>query len=417
MSTSITPIPPDVPPQAARKVRVAYFVSHPIQYQAPLLRCVSDQPDIDLSVFFFSDFSTRSYVDAGFGVAVQWDIPLLEGYRHEFLPTIRDRGRLGFADPICRGIWKTLKDGQFDVVWLHGYHTLNHLHVLVAAKALGIPVLLRAESTLSDRPRGSLRLAAKKLFFSSLRSTVTALLPISTANVEYWNVYMPQKCQFLVPYAVDNDFFQAKTKAASSHREEFRASLGLESQRPIILFASKLQTRKRCIDLVEAYFRLYERSAENRKPYLVIVGDGEERNAVQARIGNKLGNNIIMTGFRNQSELPAFFDLCDVFVLPSVWEPFGLIVNEVMNSARPVVVSDEVGCQRDLVKHKATGMVFKAGNIDELAQALEYILETPERTHEMGRHALEHIQNFSYKQDITALKCAISHAIQNSQLA
>jgi hypothetical protein len=46
-------------------VRLAYLVSHPIQYQAPLLRRIAQEPDIDLTVFFGSDFSVRGYRDAG----------------------------------------------------------------------------------------------------------------------------------------------------------------------------------------------------------------------------------------------------------------------------------------------------------------------------------------------------------------
>ncbi len=64
-----------------KKVRLAYLVSHPIQYQAPLLRRIAQEPDIDLTVFFGSDFSLRSYQDEGFGVDVKWDVPLLDGYR------------------------------------------------------------------------------------------------------------------------------------------------------------------------------------------------------------------------------------------------------------------------------------------------------------------------------------------------
>ena len=61
-----------------RPTRLAYLVSHPIQYQAPLLRRIAREPDIDLTVLFGSDFSVRGYQDRGFGVAVQWDVPLLE---------------------------------------------------------------------------------------------------------------------------------------------------------------------------------------------------------------------------------------------------------------------------------------------------------------------------------------------------
>src|SRR4051794_26179897 len=57
------------------KVRLAYLVSHPIQYQAPMLRRIAQEPDIDLTVFFGSDFSVRDYKDEGFGVGVKWDVP------------------------------------------------------------------------------------------------------------------------------------------------------------------------------------------------------------------------------------------------------------------------------------------------------------------------------------------------------
>ena len=80
-----------------KKWRLAYLVSHPIQYQAPLLRLISAEPDIDLTVFFCSDLSVRVYHDDGFGQALQWDVPLLDGYRHEFLPAFGGTDRLSFC--------------------------------------------------------------------------------------------------------------------------------------------------------------------------------------------------------------------------------------------------------------------------------------------------------------------------------
>src|SRR5258708_35292986 len=71
------------------KVRLAYLVSHPIQYQAPMLRRIAQEPDIYLTVFFGSDFSVRDYKDEGFGVGVKWDGPLRDGLHHIFLPVLR----------------------------------------------------------------------------------------------------------------------------------------------------------------------------------------------------------------------------------------------------------------------------------------------------------------------------------------
>src|ERR1700722_17524329 len=104
-----------------RKFRLAYMVSHPIQYQAPMLRRLAQEPDIDLTVFFWSDDGAQEYTDQGFGgVRVKWDVPLLEGYKYEFLPAIWSLSEPGFASPINRGFYRALKKGKFDALWLHG---------------------------------------------------------------------------------------------------------------------------------------------------------------------------------------------------------------------------------------------------------------------------------------------------------
>ncbi len=96
--------------QAPRRIRLAYLVSHPIQYQAPLLRRIAQEPDIDLTVFFGSDFSVRGYKDVGFGgVGVKWDVPLVDGYKHVFLPRLRDGNDVSFATPLNRGIFSALR--------------------------------------------------------------------------------------------------------------------------------------------------------------------------------------------------------------------------------------------------------------------------------------------------------------------
>src|SRR5665811_1535881 len=93
------------------KIRLAYLVTHPIQYQAPLLRRIAADPGIDLTVFFCSDFSLRSYKDAGFGVNVEWDVPLTEGYRSVVLPRWRDTDSPSPTRPISRGIFRALLRG------------------------------------------------------------------------------------------------------------------------------------------------------------------------------------------------------------------------------------------------------------------------------------------------------------------
>lgn len=397
-------------------MRLAYLVSHPIQYQAPLLRRIAQEPDIDLTVLFGSDFPVRGYKDQGFGVGIKWDIPLLDGYKHVFLPRLRDGQDVSFAMPVNYGIVSRLRgsDGNpgFDALWVHGYATVNAMHGIVAAKTLGIPVLVRAESWLRDRGRSGIKLLLKNIFFAGLQRMVDAVLPIGTLNSEYWHHYFGAAVpQFLMPYAVDNRYFADRAREAQAGRASLQAELGLDSTRPVILFASKLQTRKHCDHLIDAYARLSPAPGTDPSPYLVIVGDGEERAALERQATATGFGSIRFCGFRNQSELPRFFDLAAVFVLPSRHEPWGLIVNEVMNAARPAIVSDDVGCVPDLIQDGVNGCIYPVGDAGALAEALRRVLERPGASGEMGQRAFERIQSWGFEEDIQGLRQALAAVV------
>ena len=403
-----------------RKVRLAYLVSHPIQYQAPLLRRIALEPDIDLTVLFGSDFSVRGYKDRGFGVEVAWDTPLLEGYRSEFLRPLRDTGEVSPTAPISRGIFHRLqqRDGSpaFDALWVHGYASINSLQAILAANALGIPVLLRAESWLADRARTPSRLAIKSAFFKLLSKGISAVLPIGTVNAAYWTHYFGASVpQFLMPYAVNNEYFADLAAAAAPRQHELRTELGLSPERPLILFASKLQQRKHADHLLEAYSRFIETRTPENRPYLVVVGDGEQRAQLETQAQQLRLEDVRFAGFRNQSELPRFFQLADVFVLPSRHEPWGLIVNEAMASGCPVIVSTDVGCHADLVTDGVEGCVFPVGDIPALTQALHRVFFSPGSAATMGEAARRRISTWTYEEDIQGLRRALAAVTRSSK--
>jgi glycosyltransferase involved in cell wall biosynthesis len=394
-------------------MRLAYLVSHPIQYQAPLLRRIACEPGIDLTVLFGSDFSVRGYRDQGFGVEVAWDTPLLEGYTSEFLKPWRDTGTVSFFSPISRGLYRRLRELRPDALWVHGYASLNALHGILAAKRLGIPVLLRAESWLGDRPRSELKLAAKSLLLRALRPAIAAVLPIGTLNAAYWTHYFPTVPQFPMPYAVDNDGFAAR--AAAADPSALRAELQLDPDRPVILFASKLQPRKHADQLLSAFAALLTQPLTNL-PCLVIVGDGEERARLeQQAVHLGILDHVRFAGFRNQSELPDFFRLASVFVLPSRHEPWGLVVNEAMACGCAVVVSTDVGCHVDLVSDGLQGCVYPVGDIAALTRALRRVLATAETATVMGEAARRRMASWSFEQDVQGLRAALAHITQRAR--
>lgn len=400
------------PARRNRPVRVAYFVSHPIQYQAPLLRRIAQEPDIEMKTFFCSDVSVRGYRDEGFGVHVQWDTPLLEGYEHEFLPGFREGERLGFARPLNWGFFQRLRRGRFDAVWVFGYNRLASLQAIFAANLLRIPVMIRTDSNLFSPVRPKRTLLAKSILARLLKPAITSVLSAGHANTKYWQHYFGRDFPiFTMPYAVDNDFFQRKSLEAAPRREEFRREMGLEPGRPVILYAAKFHDWKRGIDLIEAFIRLAPAPGVDPPAYLLLAGDGAERANLEARVRSSGLSSIRFLGFRNQTELPPLFDLCDIFVLPSHREPWGLIVNEVMNAGRPIIVTDTVGCQSDLVQNGLNGFVYPACDVQALSDCLARLLGDPALRASMGENSLRLIQQFSFEQNVAGLRQALAHAV------
>jgi glycosyltransferase involved in cell wall biosynthesis len=393
---------------ADKRYRVAYLVTHPIQYQVPLLRLIAQQPDIALTVFFQSDMSLRAYKDAGFGRAIDWDVPLLGGYEHEFLPGLYRHDAITAQRPISWGLASRLRRERFDALWVHGYARWVNWAAIACAKARGLKVFVRDEATGYSAQRSAFRQGAKRIFFAALRNFVDGFLAIGSGNRDYFLSQGIDPAQvFTMPYCVDNEFFAARARAAEPSREGLRLDLGLEPGRAVILFASKFEPRKRPQDLLAAYRQLIESSAVDPAPYLILAGDGALKSSIEGEARSAGLEGARFLGFRNQTELPALYDLCDVFVLPSVDEPWGLVVNEVMAAGRPIVASDRVGCARDLVRNGVNGYVFPAGDVSALADALARILSNPVRAAVMGEASRDMMGQWSFNEDIAGLRAAL----------
>jgi glycosyltransferase involved in cell wall biosynthesis len=372
-----------------------------------MLAHIAADPDIELTAFFCSNHSTRSFVDSGFAREVTWDVPLLRGYNHVFLPAFGKAEKVGVVRPWTHGIAHALRRGRFDALWVHGYARVAHLAAIAHAKRLGLKVLLRDEVWARSRPRGTTKSAVHRVFFAGLRRLCDAVLAIGTYNRDYMLRHgFPPTRVFLMPYAVDNTFFRSHAEKAGRDRERLRADLGLAPERAVILSVSKLQPRKHAADLLAAYAEIVR--TNNLPPYLLLVGDGECAPALQeaARTQGLEGTRFL--GFRGQLELPALYDLCDVFVLPSRHEPWGLVINEAMNAGRTIIASDEVGAAGDLVHVNENGLVFPAGDVPALAAALTRVLSDPDLRHRMGARSKDLVSQWGFGQDLLALKQALA---------
>ncbi len=388
--------------------RLAYFVSHPIQYQAPLLRLIAADLEIELKVFFYSDFSLKPYQDSGFNRVIQWDIPLIDGYKYQFLKTWTiGKKKLSLQQSIAKDIKNQLSNGKYDAIWVHGWSMICGIQAILAAEQLGIPILMRGESNNLNKSNNKIKNKVKRIYLEWLFKKISGFLYIGTLNHRFYKDYgIEEDRLFSMPYAVDNDYYQNQAELVSNNRAKLKLSLNLNPNRPIILYAAKIYDVKRPQDLLAAYKLLSLDGVSEPEPYLLFVGDGSLRSEIERQAQEMNWHSILFLGFRNQLEMPAIYDLCDIFVLPSGFEPWGLAINEAMNMGKALVVSDQVGCSLDLIVEGVNGKIFPVADIEELAEALRWAVN---HSNSAGKASLNLIQKFNYQEDIKGLKQALNY--------
>ena len=396
-----------------RRFRLAILASHVIQYQAPLFRMLACQPEIELSVFFCSDRGAQSYHDEGFGREVKWDVPLLEGYRFEFLPNWSIRPNASrFWGRINPRIILHLRRRNFDAIWVHGWTRFTDWIAMLAAFAFKVPVLIRGESNLLPAlpPWKS---ALKRIALCNLFRRTSAFLAIGRFNAEFYQAYgVPKEKIYMVPYAVNNDFFLSQADKLANCKAKLKQELGIAAELPVVLYSGKLIEKKRPLDLLKAF----ECSSRTQKAVLVYLGAGSlEPELKQYAEAKHLP--VVFAGFRNQTELPKWFAIADVFALPSGDEPWGLVVNEAMCFSLPVVASDQVGAAGDLVRGGINGFVFSSGDARSLSEHLELLLSDPVLRARFGQKSREIIEHWSYRENVNGiLTCLeqLAHAKQEA---
>jgi glycosyltransferase involved in cell wall biosynthesis len=394
------------PEQNGRRYRLAILTSHVIQYQDPLFRKLAAEKDIDATVFFCSDWGAVPYSDPGFGTEVRWDLQgMRQGYHSEVLRNWSLRPNASrFWGLVNPQISARLATGNFDAVWVHGWSNCTSWIAMLTAFALRIPVLLRGENHRLSPPASSLRAALKRAVLTPLFRQISAFLAIGSLNSDFYRDYgAPENRIFAVPYCVDNEKFLTRAEALKPSRASIRAHLGISENAPVVLFSGKLIPNKAPMDLLLAF----EEAVATCPAHLIFVGDGQLAPELKAYVARRKIPNVHFSGFRNQSELPELFVAADVFVLPSRFERWGLVVNEALCFGLPVIASDQVGAAGDLVVDGQNGLVFSSGDVSALRNCLLKLLADEALRGRMAQVSRRRVFKWNFETDIAGIRASL----------
>jgi glycosyltransferase involved in cell wall biosynthesis len=206
---------------------------------------------------------------------------------------------------------------------------------------------------------------------------------------------------------VDVEAIMAYAKRFTDEKRiAFRECYGLDAEDVVFIYVGRLEPYKCITQLMYAFQDLV---STNRSAKLLLVGDGSLRETVTQWA--QTNDWLVTPGRLDGEELLTAYLSADAFVLPSEFEPWGLVVNEAMAASLPVIISNRVGCVDDLVVGKDTGIVYDFDGSDELLAALRLMLEDPLMRRRTGENARRLISGWTLAEEASRIMKAWSGVV------
>jgi glycosyltransferase involved in cell wall biosynthesis len=374
---------------------------------SPLLRRMAQHPQLDINTAYCRLRGAKAGIDPEFGANIQWDIPLLDGYPWVEIPNkgTDSEGFFGLYNP---SLWKFVREGNFDAVFCPtGYIRASFWITYFASKFSHSAFLFGTDATsLTPRDSKKWKSTLKRMFWPLLYRLASQVVVPSSGTADLMRALgIPDERVTRVPFVVDNDWWIAQSQLVD--RKAVRAAWGASPNTSVVLFCAKLQPWKRPLDLLQAFAQVH---IENS--LLVFVGEGPLRESLQSEAG-RLGcsDKVRFLGFVNQSQLPACYTGADLLVLPSEYEPFGLVINEAMLCGCMAAASDQVGAARDLIAPVDPSFIYPCGDVTALAALLRRVLSDPQQLSSLRAAAGGRMKTWSPREYIAATLEAVERAV------
>jgi glycosyltransferase involved in cell wall biosynthesis len=232
-----------------------------------------------------------------------------------------------------------------------------------------VPMVVMSESTAWDEPRAGWKEWIKRQLVGQFASALVG----GERHRDYLVALgLPAEWIFLGYDVVDNAYFRDQAEAMRPLATIVMAKYQLPKN--YFLASARFVEKKNLPRLLEAYAHYHSHCGMAEPWALVLLGDG----ALRAELEEKrdalgLGESVLLPGFRQIEELPAYYAFAGAFIHPSTIEPWGLVVNEALASGLPVLVSERCGCMPELAHDGVNGFVFDPLEVADMAQRMSHI--------------------------------------------
>jgi glycosyltransferase involved in cell wall biosynthesis len=347
--------------EAMGPARIGFLLGGPTQFEAPFFRHAQESGGAEVTVLYLKAGPGSLVNDPELGRKVDWGFDLYAGYAHKPVPI---RARIPW-------LWRELRPGRYDWLVINGYTALPYLAAVLIARARGIRTGLRIDSVLFNAT-GWRRRAMKRMVMGLLSRLFDRFFATGTMTQEYLTHFgiVPARISRF-PYAVDVERFRRESAVLAETRDAIRALYGVPATARVIVSVAKFNSRESPWDLLGALEGL-----DRPDLFTLLVGDGQQREALCARVESRGLKNVVFAGYVPYADLASCYAIADVFVHAAGDEPWGVSVHEAIACGLPVVVSTHVGAGRDLVLQGRNGFVYSWGDAADLRSKLSLVLDT-----------------------------------------
>lgn len=365
--------------------RIAFIITHPIQYYVPLLKGLSNCANLELKVFYTWGEDSIKKFDPSYNRVIEWDIPLLNGYDYEFLLNIaKDKGSHHHNGIINPDIINRIENYNPNKIVVFGWNYNSHLR-LIKKFHNKIPIYFRGDSHLLNNDN-LIKSFLRKLYLTRVYKNIDFAISVGKNNHDYYKwLGLKDKQILFAPHAIDTCRFLSKSDLGLNTKYS-KLNLGIPENHTVFVYCGSFEPRKNLPLIIEAKRRLKDKNCT-----LLIVGNGAQINYLKSLASDD--KNIHFLDFVNQSELPYLYRLSDVLILFSSIETWGLVINEAMTCDCAIIASDKVGASIDLVQNN--GFIVPDKNVDILSEKLKFIVDNPAELSEFKKESKRIIQNWS----------------------
>lgn len=293
-------------------------------------------------------------------------------------------------------IKKFIQSKETKIVICSSYNRFIHWVILFLCALYRVPFVLHGDSNFyAEVKKNIFKIFLKKIYLFPFMKCANAFWTMGTMNKLYWLSYgaKPQQLFESGFCPVDTDLFLArkeKTDIAAKRKE-----LGIASDSKIILYVGRFVDVKNVPLLIDSF----EEVSQQLSCSLILLGKGPKEELLRNIIVKKKLKNVIFAGAVKNTELPLWYQLADVYVQPSFFEPAGIVIHEALLSGLPVIASDACGYSYDILIPHWNGFVFKSNHLKELTAYLNSILENDTLRKQMADRSSQIASVWNYQRN------------------